>query len=53
VVTGTEADCGPGAKIFVVDPFSGAVVRQFGVFEPRFRGGVRVTLGDVDDDGQQ
>jgi hypothetical protein len=53
VVTGTEADCGPGAQIFVVDPFSGAVVRQFGVFEPRFRGGVRVTLGDVDDDGQQ
>jgi hypothetical protein len=50
-VTGTEADCGPGAQVTVIDPFTGAIRSQFGVFGPRFRGGVRVVVGDVDGDG--
>jgi hypothetical protein len=51
IVTGTEADCGPGAQVTVIDPFTGAIRSQFGVFEPRFRGGARVVVGDVDGDG--
>ena len=51
VVTATEADCGPGAQVTVIDPFTGAIRSQFGVFEPRFRGGARVVVGDVDADG--
>ena len=51
VVTATGADCGPGAQVFVMNPFTGAVRHQFPVFEPTFRGGARVAVGDVDADG--
>jgi len=51
VVTATEADCGPGARVFVIDPFTGSVLHDFSVFEPTCRGGVRLAVGDVDGDG--
>jgi hypothetical protein len=51
VVTVTQADCAPGPQVMIVDPFTGSVVTQFPVFEPTFRGGARVSLGDVTGDG--
>jgi hypothetical protein len=50
-VTVTQADCAPGPQVMIVDPFTGSVVTQFPVFEPTFRGGARVSLGDVTGDG--
>ena len=51
VVTGTEVGCLSAPFITVIDPYTGAIRTQFSLFESKFRGGVRVALGDVDGDG--
>ncbi|MBX9627637.1 MAG: carboxypeptidase regulatory-like domain-containing protein [Gemmataceae bacterium] len=49
VVTGAGAGGGPHVRAF--DGVTGAVVLDFFAFEDEFRGGVVVTVGDVDGDG--
>jgi hypothetical protein len=45
-VTGADAPL-----VTVYNPFTGAQVVQFYAYDPRFQGGVRVALGDVNGDG--
>jgi uncharacterized repeat protein (TIGR01451 family) len=53
LVTGTDIGCDSTPTITVVNPFNGEILRTIpNVFERRFRGGVRVALGDLDDDGE-
>ncbi len=53
IVTGS--DVGPGSRpwVTVIDPTSGAIISRFLAYEPSFRGGVRVALGDVVGDGTE
>src|SRR5262249_7481758 len=48
-VTGTDAGGGPHVRMF--DASNGALVGEFFAYDPAFRGGVRVALGDVTGDG--
>jgi uncharacterized repeat protein (TIGR01451 family) len=47
----TGAGFGHSPQVTVYNPFTGARVVQFYAFDPRFQGGVRVALGDVNGDG--
>jgi hypothetical protein len=52
IVTGADASAGPHVKVFEVQ--AGGVVTElhsFYAFDPGFKGGVRVAVGDVDLDG--
>jgi hypothetical protein len=49
VVTGADAGGGPEVKAF--DAKTGALKLDFFAYDPRFRGGVRVAVGDVNGDG--
>lgn len=45
------AGVGGGPRVKVIDPFTLNTLADFFVYEPEFRGGVRVAVGDVDGDG--
>src|SRR5262249_15771407 len=47
----TGAGFGHSPVVTVYNPFTGAQVVQFNAYDPRFQGGVRVALGDVNGDG--
>lgn len=48
IVTGTGPGGGPHVRVL---DYRGNVIKQFFAYAPGFRGGVRVTTGDVDGDG--
>lgn len=50
IVTGAGAGGGPHVRIFGLDQ---AVKGQFFAYDQKFRGGVSVSVGDVDSDGRQ
>jgi peptidyl-prolyl cis-trans isomerase A (cyclophilin A) len=50
-VVGAEIGVGSAPVARLVDAAGGAVVAEVVAFEPAFRGGVRVAMGDLDDDG--
>ena len=45
------ADAGPLATVRVYDPRTGAFVREFNPFTGGYRGGVKVAVGDINNDG--
>ena len=45
------ADAGGAPEVKVIDSLTGAVVRDFNVYGPMFKGGVRVAMADVNGDG--
>jgi uncharacterized repeat protein (TIGR01451 family) len=47
----TGAGFGHSPVVTVYNPFTGQQVVQFDAYDPRFQGGVRVALGDVNGDG--
>lgn len=49
LVTGADAGGGPDVKVF--DAATGALKFEFFAYDPRFTGGVRVAVGDVNGDG--
>ena len=49
LATGTGIGGGPHVKVFDAD--SGALRFEFSAYDPSFRGGVRVAVGDVTGDG--
>lgn len=49
IITGTGLGGGP--RVTAVNPATGEVIRNFFAYEADFRGGVRVSAGDVDGDG--
>ncbi|MFM8636123.1 MAG: FKBP-type peptidyl-prolyl cis-trans isomerase, partial [Planctomycetia bacterium] len=51
LVAASDADCDGTSQVSIIDPFTGAIRKQFFAYEENFRGGVRVTLADVDGDG--
>jgi len=53
LVTGSEIGRASQPWVTVVDPVSGDILNRFLAFEPGFRGGVRVSLGDVVGDGTE
>jgi len=50
IVTGTGAGSGPHVRAF--DGRTGAELLSFFAYDPSFRGGVRVAVGDIDGDGR-
>jgi uncharacterized repeat protein (TIGR01451 family) len=50
LVIGTDDGCGIAPWVRLVDPITGTILSQFLAYEPGFRGGVRVTSGDMDGD---
>jgi streptogramin lyase len=49
VVAGPDAGGGPDVR--VIDPTTGAIIKEILAYDPRFLGGVRVAVGDVNHDG--
>src|SRR5262249_9810951 len=50
-ITVTGADAGGGPEVAVFDAPTGVLERAFYAYDPRFMGGVRVAVGDVNGDG--
>jgi len=48
IVTGTDYGGGPHVRVFKAD---GSVVSSFFAYDPNFRGGVRVAVADLDNNG--
>jgi cyclophilin family peptidyl-prolyl cis-trans isomerase len=53
IVTGSDVQAGGQPTVTVINAVTGAIVKQFLAYEPSFRGGVRVALGDVVGDGTE
>jgi peptidyl-prolyl cis-trans isomerase A (cyclophilin A) len=53
IVTGSDVGAGSQPWVTVINPTTGAIITQFLAYEPGFRGGVRVALGDVVGDGTE
>jgi cyclophilin family peptidyl-prolyl cis-trans isomerase len=53
IVTGSDIRAGSQPLVTVISAVTGDVVNQFLAYEPSFRGGVRVALGDVVGDGTE
>src|SRR5207244_3522155 len=49
IVTGTGVGGGPHVRVF--SGATGALIREWMAYDPRFAGGVQVTVRDVDGDG--
>jgi hypothetical protein len=50
IVTGPDAGGGPHVRTF--SGLDGSVLREFSAYDPAFRGGVRIAVGDVNGDGK-
>jgi cyclophilin family peptidyl-prolyl cis-trans isomerase len=53
IVTGADVQAGGQPTVTVINATTGAIITQFLAYEPSFRGGVRVALGDVVGDGTE
>jgi len=53
IVTGSDVQASGQPTVTVINASTGAIVKQFLAYEPTFRGGVRVALGDVVGDGTE
>lgn len=53
IVTGSDIRAGSQPLVTVINAVTGDIVNQFLAYEPSFRGGVRVALGDVVGDGTE
>jgi fimbrial isopeptide formation D2 family protein len=51
LVMGADIGCDYGSLVRIVDPGSGAIRAERYVYEPNYRGGVRVYSADITDDG--
>lgn len=50
LVAADDLGCTSTPRVYVINPYTGDVVSSFTVYEPGFRGGVRVAIGDLDGD---
>ena len=52
LVAGNDIGCDSTPRVYVINPYSGAVVSSFLAYaDTSFRGGVRVAIGDLDNNG--
>jgi len=52
LVAGNDEACNSTPRVYVINPYTGAVVSSFLAYADKvFRGGVRVATGDLNDDG--
>ncbi len=50
LVAADDLGCTSTPRVYVINPYTGAVVSSFTAYEAGFRGGVRVAIGDLDGD---